>query len=83
MMKMVKRLFRREETSPAGVGTSKHITPEYVESLIDAVGRQRVFDRAKELGWTEDTPPLWVWYQICLELISITPEYRQASQPLH
>jgi hypothetical protein len=56
---------------PVRVG-NQTISPEYVEQLIMSVGRQRVFNRAKELGWSPngETPPLWVWYQICCELIN-------------
>lgn len=39
-----------------------------LESRIDAVGRQRVFQRARLLGWGPDTPPKWVWENIILEL---------------
>jgi hypothetical protein len=57
--------------APAVRVGNQNISPEYVEQLILSVGRQRVFDRAKQLGWSPDgeTPPLWVWYQICCELI--------------
>lgn len=49
--------------------TGKTITPEYVERLIDETGHDLVFDRARLLGWGNDTtPPLWVWNQICIEL---------------
>lgn len=52
------------------VAQNKAITPAYVEQLILSVGRTRVFARAKENGWSpEQSPPLWVWYQICCELI--------------
>lgn len=46
------------------------ITPQYIEGLIDQVGREKVFARAHELGWSGKAPPLWVWNQICLELMA-------------
>jgi hypothetical protein len=52
---------------------SQQITPAYVESLIEMVGRERVFEHAKLLGWSGYTPPLWVWHQICLDLIPSMP----------
>lgn len=47
---------------------------EGVEQLISLVGRERVFERAKALGWAGDRPPLWVWNAICQELIAEQPK---------
>ena len=42
---------------------------EQLEAAIDAVGRQRVFVRAKQYGWNQwDLPPKWVWWYIVGEL---------------
>ena len=45
-------------------------TPEEIEleSSIDKVGRDAVFARARELGWLDDAPPIWVWRCIVAEL---------------
>lgn len=39
-----------------------------LEAAIDRVGRERVFERARELGWGNATPPKWVWQNILAEL---------------
>jgi hypothetical protein len=40
-----------------------------LESVIDDIGRDAVFDRAREVGWRYgDTPPKWVWWGIVAEL---------------
>jgi hypothetical protein len=44
-----------------------------LEKAIDAVGRQKVFQRAKDLGWGNGTPPAWVWWGIVNELRSAVP----------
>jgi hypothetical protein len=50
---------------------SNRISPTYVEQLITEAGRERVFARARELGWTNGAlPPLWVWNQIAMEIIA-------------
>jgi hypothetical protein len=44
-------------------------TPEGLERAIDDVGRDRVFAKARELGWNSgDMPPLFVWFGIVKEL---------------
>jgi|GEM_PF-5940453 len=39
-----------------------------VEALIDSAGRDKVFAKAKALGWGEQVPPKWVWVEIALDL---------------
>ena len=40
-----------------------------LEAVIDRVGRDRVFDRARSHGWgAYDGPPKWVWWEIIHEL---------------
>lgn len=34
------------------------LTPAKVEAMIDQAGRGRVFQRAEDLGWKYQTPPL-------------------------
>jgi len=42
---------------------------EELEAAIDAVGRGRVFDRARSYGWSAmDAPPPMVWWGIVREL---------------
>jgi hypothetical protein len=39
-----------------------------LETAIDEVGRERVFNRAQELGWgRQDAPPEWTWWGIVNE----------------
>lgn len=51
---------------PPASGT---IDADYIERLIDHVGRDLVFARARGLGWS-GSPPLWVWNQICVDLLA-------------
>lgn len=45
------------------------LTPSDVERMIDQAGRDKVFFRARSLGWVDGSiPPLWVWAGICREL---------------
>lgn len=45
------------------------LTRDSVERMIDKAGRNRVFARARELGWSPPfAPPLWVWAAICDEI---------------
>ena len=45
------------------------ITDEELEASIDRVGRDRVFARVREVGWSEvNPPPKWVWNCIVAEL---------------
>ena len=46
------------------------LTPADVEHLIDRAGRERVFAKAREQGWGGHNPPLWVWAQICQEILT-------------
>lgn len=47
------------------------MTEEQLEKEIDAVGRDKVFAYAEQLGWKRgSTPPLWVWAGIVSELKS-------------
>ena len=40
-----------------------------LEAAIDTVGRDRVFDRARALGWSAaNSPEKWVWWGIVAEL---------------
>jgi len=40
-----------------------------LERAIDRVGRDKVFARARAVGWSSDTePPKWVWQMIVAEL---------------
>jgi hypothetical protein len=39
-----------------------------LERAIDGVGRDKVFRRAREIGWTDSAPPAWVWWGIVNEL---------------
>ena len=39
-----------------------------IEDLIESAGRDKVFSRARSLGWVNELPPKWVWVQIALEL---------------
>ncbi|MDD9726160.1 hypothetical protein PVV74_11895 [Roseovarius sp. SK2] len=40
-----------------------------LEGEISAIGRTKVFARAKAHGWSQfDTPPIWVWEGICREM---------------
>lgn len=39
-----------------------------LEAAIEDVGREKVFQRARENGWGNDTPPVWVWWLIVNEL---------------
>jgi len=39
-----------------------------LESNLDRVGRQKAFDLARANGWTNSTPPVFVWWQIVAEL---------------
>ncbi len=55
------------------------LTDENVEKIIDEAGRARVFQRARELGWTDDTPPRWVWVQISHELLQADRNQRRDS----
>ena len=42
---------------------------EELEAAIDAVGRDRVFARARSYGWGSfSAPPKWVWWGIVREL---------------
>jgi len=41
---------------------------ESLEAAIDAVGRERVFVRAKSYGWDQGGAPEWVWWGIVQEL---------------
>lgn len=61
----------RNQFGQSGQGPANfHLTDENVEKIIDEAGRNRVFERAHELGWLpEETPPKWVWVQIAYELI--------------
>ncbi|WP_158279439.1 hypothetical protein [Falsochrobactrum shanghaiense] len=44
------------------------LTPEYIEKLIDETGRDAVFTKARELGWSDGGAPLFVWNVICQDI---------------
>lgn len=39
-----------------------------LEKAIDEAGREKVFERAKERGWLNETPPVWVWWGLVREV---------------
>lgn len=40
-----------------------------LEAAIDEAGREAVFRRAREIGWSAGDPvPMWVWWQIVGEV---------------
>lgn len=41
---------------------------EKLERAIDTFGREKVFQRAHQLGWGAETPPAWVWWGIVGQL---------------
>lgn len=45
-----------------------------LEKAIDEVGREKVFQRARNIGWTDDAPPAWVWWGIVNELRTVAPK---------
>ncbi|QNQ43004.1 hypothetical protein [Brucella intermedia] len=44
------------------------LTKEYIEKLIDETGRDEVFAKARELGWSTGGAPLFVWNVICQDI---------------
>lgn len=65
-MNWLQRLFRREE--PKALPFPER-TPEQLEAYIDYVGRDAVFAKARELGWSPDhSPPQWAWGQIAAQV---------------
>lgn len=52
---------------------SETLTPEAVERMINEAGRDRVFAKARELGWTTGGAPLWVWANICSDIMRASP----------
>lgn len=56
---------------------------EDLEKRIDEVGRDRVFSRARALGWVAgSSPPIWVWRQIVEDVANGAP-YPYDPRPLH
>lgn len=48
---------------------AKAFDAQALEKAIDAVGRERVFDHARALGWSlANSPPPFVWWGIVNEL---------------
>lgn len=73
-MDWILSLFRKRQELVAE--PSSQITPATVEAHIERAGRDAVFSRARELGWTADRPaPLWVWNQIAAEILASRPEH--------
>lgn len=71
-MNWILNLLRKREEPVAE--PASQITPATVEAHIDRAGRDAVFARARELGWTSHNPaPLWVWNQIAAEIIASRP----------
>lgn len=67
MIQWLMSLFRRPsemkpEDWPPPADNSK------LERAIDAVGRERAFRRAEQLGWAGANPPVYVWWQIVRQL---------------
>lgn len=44
------------------------MTDDLLEKAIDQVGRDKVFDRARALGWGDGGAPSFVWWGIVREL---------------
>lgn len=57
------------------------LTPEIVEAAIDKAGRDAVFSLARANGWTNDNPPMWVWYQLAQQLICEAQEKPYSPSP--
>ena len=47
------------------------ITPAMVEAIISKAGREKVFALACRRGWGNDKPPLFVWYQLAIEAMTL------------
>ena len=59
----------RSENERLAERTANPITSAEIEAIIDRVGRDAVFARARSAGWLPGQPaPLWVWKQICEEI---------------
>jgi len=43
---------------------------DVLEKAIDEAGRDKVFQRARDIGW-RDAPPKWVWWGIIAELRNV------------
>jgi hypothetical protein len=60
---------KTEHTTEIIIEPPNRLTPDIVERMIEAAGRDRVFAEAERLGWLiPDTPPLWVWAQIAAQI---------------
>lgn len=55
---------------------------EDLESMIDRVGRDAVFARARAHGWGGSNPPKWVWRDIAREVERGDPPPYD-GRPLH
>lgn len=56
---------------------------EELEKLIDEAGRDKVFARARTLGWRYgDMIEKWMWRQICYEMMSDQPRSEPEAMPL-
>jgi hypothetical protein len=54
-----------------------------LETAIDKAGRDRVFARARSLGWSvANTPEKWVWWGIVHELESQGAGWGKNLQPI-
>jgi hypothetical protein len=51
----------------------ERLVDDELEKAIDEVGRDKVFQRAKEVGWRYgEDPPKWVWWGIIAELRAVS-----------
>lgn len=52
-----------------------------LENLIDEAGRDHVFDRVREAGWTPaDSIPKWVWQEAAWGIIKDRQDKADATQ---
>lgn len=54
-----------------------------LEHMIDKVGRDAVFSRARSIGWRDECPPLWVWECIVAEMLAERKPSQRAAEVLH
>lgn len=60
----------------------RHLSPEIVEARISEAGRERVFARARALGWVGNEPPLWVVNIIALEIMATRPSEQAVTEAM-
>lgn len=54
-----------------GLQPEPKITPAMVEAAISKAGREKVFALARARGRGNDNPPLFVWYQLAIEAMTL------------